>query len=449
MTRQNYLRLTLVMVESGGVGRPAPQREGAADIVVDTDHRGIPHVPATSFAGALRARVRQRRPQVEDQWFGRVDGNQASASQIWVLGSRLVDGSGAILTHAPTVRKTMTTAINRHSGAAALNTLRTAESLSAGTRFEVYLRWDGNPPMSELVAEISGWQPLIGRSTSTGHGRCAVEKVSTGTLDLADPAQCRIWLTKSGPDLVRAVARRDHTLNTTAPHYDGYAVQLATAGGPLAFSLDADGNLPDPRRLPGASIKGVVRSRMEFILRSVGLLGAAECGGVGCGRCLVCRVFGHSAKGAAARGSVGQRALLRTPDVTVAGTVRSRTHAPLDRWTGGVAMNSGDEPRVYVSGNRRGLLHTFEGIEDGLLTLRFEGELPADLVAGFEALLVLVLRDLDDGLLGMGRATTRGYGGVTVKSATGPGGKTLPTVAQAQAWLAAEVEAHATKEDSA
>ena len=451
MSAQRYVRVRLVMMEPGGVARPAPTRKDEADLVIDTDHRGSPHLPAASFAGALRQRVRELFPAKEREWWGFVSGDTAQASGIWVLGSRLVDAHGALLSQPATASSVTTTAIDRYTGAAAVRTRRETEILPAGTRFEVYLRWDGNVPMADLITCLSGWAPVIGHSTSTGWGRCEVEEVRTGTLDLTKPEGLQTWLTSSGPDLVRSVATKEAPVARPDPPLPAYTVTFRTKDGPLAFSLKADGGLPDSRRLPGASIKGVIRSRMEYILRSVGLLDEDACGGIGCGKCLVCRVFGHSVKAESTSKpktkpeSVGQRALLRVPDVQVQGQVRARTHAPLDRWTGGVAMASKDEPQVLIANSRGGLLHTFEGIEEGTFTVRFLGELPWDLEAGFEALLVLVLADIDDGLVGFGRATTRGYGSMTVAESSGSG-HALPSREEAQEWISSELARRARPE---
>ena len=437
MIHHHYLRLCLRMLEAGGVSRPAAIRAGAADLVIDTDHDGMPHLPATSFAGALRARVRAEKPDREDAWFGFVRGDTVAASGIWVLGSRLVDSEGKLVTEQPKTEQVTTTAINRHSGGAMVNTLRTVEMLPQDTRFEVYLRWDGvtDADVADLVTCLSGWVPLIGRATSTGHGACTVESVHTGMLDLAKPDGRLVWLTTSGPALVRAVASTPLNVSSGTPDEVGYAVTFRTTDGPLRFSNNSDGELPS-HLLPGASIKGVIRSRMEFILRSVGMIKESDCGGVGCGDCLVCAVFGHSVRRAVKAPSVGQRARLRVADASVVGTVRKRSHAPLDRWTGGVAAASKDEPRVAIAGSRRGLLHTVEGIEDGEFTVKFIGRLPDDLKAGFESLLVLVLKDIEDGLVGFGRGTTRGCGTVTVAPVPVPDESgSLPELAKAREWL--------------
>ncbi|MBK8756119.1 MAG: hypothetical protein IPM08_03145 [Actinomycetales bacterium] len=439
MSRQHYLRIRLVMMEAGGVARPAPQRSQAADLVIDTDHRGMPQLPATSFAGALRQRVREIRPDAVDEWFGFVQGSESRASGIWVLGSRLVDATGALRSGPATTSEVTTTAIDRHSGAAAVRTLRKTQILPAGTRFEIYVRCDAGIPMADLVRCLNDWAPLVGHSTSTGRGRCEVEEVRTGTLDLSTSEGLLTWLTTSGPDLVRSVATKVEPVSRPDVAGATYTLTFRTADGPLAFSLNSDGELPSSRRLPGASIKGVIRSRMEYILRSVGLLNEYACGGVGCGTCVVCQVFGHSAKANVKRVSVGQRALLRVHDAPVTGVVRKRSHAPLDRWTGGVAMASKDEPKVYVANSRGGLLHTFEGVEEGQFTATFVGELPERLKVGFEALLTLVLADIEDGLVGFGRATTRGYGSVSLSAVTVPGEGSLPTREQAQQWVVDEL----------
>lgn len=441
MTRQVFLQFDLVMDESGGVGVPAPIRRDEVDIVVDTDRHGLPHIPATTLAGALRERLTTEAPDVVDSWLGWVKGQSAAASRIWVLGTRMLgtadqwagqhdaDNALGIVT---------TTAIDRHRGAAQNLTLRTVERLKAGTRFIAYLRFEDatKAETDALVVALAGWRPLLGGATSTGHGRCHLANLRTGSLNLTNDADLITWLTYSGPALVEKVAVNRQADTRQAKAVPAYSVTFETRG-PLTFSLDIEGRLHPDHDLPGSSIKGVLRSRMEFILRSVDLLGPNECGGVGCGRCLACQIFGHSARGFARTGVVGQRAKVRTLSAHVAGTMRPRTHIALDRWTGGVAKQSKDETLIHTAGDRGGMLHTVEGLEAGEFTLRFEvPELDPEMTVAFEHLLALALADFDDGLVGLGRATTRGYGSVSVTAASRPDGSPLPDCRAAREWLA-------------
>ncbi len=448
MSTITLIRLDLVMDEPGGVGRPGPLREGEPDILVDTDIHDRPHIPGSSLAGSLRARVAEYDHTLADKWFGLVQGDESTASAIWVLGSRRVAEDGSPLDTADSTANTRprtTTAISRHRGAAETSMLRTTEELAPGTRLAAYLQWPGASPeeVQQFLSLVDGWAPLIGRATSTGHGRCHLERVAYGQLDLSSPADLQTWLTLSGPELIDAVTV-DNKINNETPRTPGdrarYAVAFSTEG-PLAFGLDEKGCLPDGG-LPGASVKGVIRSRVEFILRSVGLVDMNECGPIGCGTCWACRLFGHSAKNAARSGSVGQRALVRITEASISGTKRERIHVALDRITGGAARQSRDDGVIHDAGEHGGMLHTMEGYEQATVTMAFDVDrLKGEDLEAFQHLLTLVLADINDGHVGFGRATTRGYGTLQLSSVTAPEGRALPDIEQARTWLNQQVEA--------
>src|SRR5664280_797569 len=185
MTTTTYLTFDLRMLEPGGVTTPAPLRSGKADAVIDTDHRGQAHIPATSLAGALRARLADRLGEARaTAWFGSADGKVSTASVIWVLGTRLVTDE----LPAP-IETRASTAIDRARGAACNRTLRQVERLPAGTRFRVYLRWDtaDSAEVENFLAALEGWEPALGRSVSTGNGRCRITDLKVGQLDAATP----------------------------------------------------------------------------------------------------------------------------------------------------------------------------------------------------------------------------------------------------------------------
>lgn len=458
MTTQRYFCFTLTMHEPGGVGRPAPMRKDEPDIVIDTDVNGLPHIPATTLAGALRDLVDRGGPGGTERarrWFGHVDGDSSAASAIWVLGSRLIDEDGELVSSVQEDATSVltTTAIDRKSGAARTGSLRSIEQLPAGTSFRVHCRWDGENQddwSSFVDLLLDSWEPLIGRGTSTGHGACRVTSLSTGVLDRTTDEGLMTWLTLSGPALAEAVSQEQVPCDVDRREASAYLVKLALVG-PMAWALNSDGELPKDRVFPAASVKGVIRSRMEFILRSVGILDPDACGGPGCGECLVCNIFGHTSPGTSRKGTgVGLRAAVRTRSAVVSGTVRERTHTPIDRWTGGVGMQSKDEAVIHPATHRGGMTHKHEGIEAGELTLAFEPRaLDDSLRDGFEALLRLVLQDMDDGLVGLGRATTRGYGSVAVCSATCPDNSDLMDLESAQRWLAERVAQHPSREQVA
>ncbi|MDQ3274279.1 MAG: RAMP superfamily CRISPR-associated protein [Actinomycetota bacterium] len=152
--------------------------------------------------------------------------------------------------------------------------------------------------------------------------------------------------------------------------------------------------------VPGSSLKGVLRSRVEYLCR---VLGHPACEDADCGTCQPCLLFGWSPRGG---GDVrmGARAAVAIPDAVIhgAGEPDVRTHVALDRVTGGA---------------RPALLYAQQVVVTGRFRLRVE---PLRTITEAErALLRVCVADLDDGLVGIGAATTRGLG--TVRSATTPG----------------------------
>jgi CRISPR/Cas system CSM-associated protein Csm3 (group 7 of RAMP superfamily) len=171
-------------------------------------------------------------------------------------------------------------------------------------------------------------------------------------------------------------------------------------------------------------MKGLLRSRAEFILRSVGVT-PVPCRDASCavsGACWTCRVFGRGGGRDEDDAAVGTRAAVRVADAVVAGGVRAeRTHIAIDRFTGGVLD---------------GALYTMEVLEAGTFPLaveRLPGGVDDGLAREIRAVLRLVLEDLNDGIIGMGGGTARGYGSVRADFAAASG---LPGADEARSVLA-------------
>jgi CRISPR/Cas system CSM-associated protein Csm3 (group 7 of RAMP superfamily) len=435
-TRSLYLfSFILRFTEPGGVtvpgraDRDALAERDRAHAVLDTGPNGV-HLPGASVAGALREMITRERPGTADELFGYLlpAGSSAGdvdavASRVWVLGTRrLGDGS----------EFRSSTKISRRRAAAESSTLRTEEVLPAGSGFEVFLRLEdaGDDEAAEFAALLAAWRPLIGRGVSRGRGACVVEDVRYGALRLDQPADLLCWLTLSGPDLVADVV--------------GEPVAAGSPAGPepvLRVTVELDGPFRtgngdksakgsrEPVRLlrsggkpvvPGSGVKGLLRSRAEFILRSVGV---RACEDQRCGRedpCWTCRVFGRGGGRDESAESVGARALVRIPDAVVRDfSERARTHVAIDRFTGGARPEA---------------LYTMEVLEAGRFELRVDpiAAIGEPLLGEIRAVLRLVLDDLDDGIIGMGAGVARGYGAVRVPDLAGAG---LPTSAGARAVL--------------
>jgi CRISPR/Cas system CSM-associated protein Csm3 (group 7 of RAMP superfamily) len=412
------------------VSVPAP---AGAEVhaLLDRGHDDQPQVPGTSLAGALRDMVRAARGEaVANRWFGRLLGEEderlegrvaAEASSIWVCGGRLRGPADPF--------PLSSTAIDRVRGAAREQALRTDEVLPKGTSFEAFLRWDDASvgEVLDLAGLLAGWRPFIGRGVSRGRGQCSVSSVRYGTLRLDSPDDLRRWLTLSGPELARAVAVTPVAdaaaeaeplvcrvpVSIEGPWRIGTGEKVKGSPAPM---LRVSGKLT----VPGSAIKGVVRSRAEFILRSVGV---EACPDQQCGSCWTCRVFGHGGGTDGSSSAVGARALIRFADspLSDSGAPVVRIHVAIDRFTGGA---------------RDKLLYQDEVVESGSFTVLISrlGTVPPPLLAEIRAVLRLVLEDLNDGVIGMGSGSARGYGSVRVKFELSADG--LPSAGEARRELA-------------
>lgn len=425
----SFVSFVLRFAEPGGITVPGTGDQPQA--LLDLDPQERVQLPGTSLAGALREMVRGARgAQTAEAWFGPLldGGAAAQASRIWVLGStRLDDAPADVLA---------STRISRERGAAASNTFRQEQVLPAGARFEVFLRWDDadTEQVTELARLIAGWRPLVGRGVTRGRGRCAVQDVRHGTLHLDTPGDLLRWLTRSGPDLVREAATERISVDSTGPDPDLLFRVTVSIEGPWRIGTGekpAKGSRePVPLRrlggqpvVPGSAVKGLLRSRAEFILRSVGV-SPSPCADKPCDaeKCWTCRVFGYGGGQDSDARSVGARAAVRVADAVIADPVPAqRTHVAIDRFTGG-ALD--------------GALYTMEVLEAGRFPLAVEqlpGAVDDELARQVRAVLRLVLEDLNDGIIGMGGGTARGYGSVRVDFAEASG---LPPLAEARSVLA-------------
>lgn len=170
--------------------------------------------------------------------------------------------------------------------------------------------------------------------------------------------------------------------------------------------------------LPGSSLRGVLRSRAEYIAALLGQGNSAcrlfdpdmpDCGqrfeermkkAEGGGpavtdamryaeACPVCQLFGH----------VHYRSRLRIPDFTLAalGGEHSLTHVAIDRMTGGSATR-----KLYEIVYRSGDSYTGELVIENFMLWQL-------------GLVGMLLQDLDDGLIRIGHKQTSGAGRVYLK----------------------------------
>jgi CRISPR/Cas system CSM-associated protein Csm3 (group 7 of RAMP superfamily) len=380
---------------SGGEPHDHPK----TDLPIRRGLDGRPVIPATTIAGSIRAALPV---DVREELMGHA-GQQAVPSRVNVLGCEVrVPESGSDVTEYHR------TAIDRKRGAAASGKLFDGEALAAGAALIIRLVVDGQDLLPELLHALTGWQPHLGRGVTAGAGRTELLAVRTATLDLTRDEDLLLYLNGGGPDLVDQLIEdrgATETLNVTErePIVDLEfevvdAIHVGSPLGPQGNKRPVWKDAQGTPIIPGTSIKGVLRSRCEYILRS---LGVDACEDGSCGRCAPCELFGFSLNQPDAEGRVGRRGRVAIADgVFRAPELQWRNHVAIDRVTGGA---------------RDQALFTDEVVVTGRVTIRVE-PLNDEVPNWARGLVLAALADIDDGFVGVGGGTTRGQGSLRSRS---------------------------------
>lgn len=411
MTVVGLMRIGLVFDTSGGVSDP--HADGAVDLSLHRARDGAVWTPPSSLAGSLRAHLGAD----AERWLGSRPPRRGDPP---LTPSRLrFLGTDTDLSAEVDIRRS--TAIDPRRGAAATGTLRAAQVAPAGTTVTLYLRVDdaSATELDGLTDLIASWRPVIGRGRSTGHGRARVTEVRWRQIDLATPAGVREWLLSGRAGLF---PERGWTGGRAVPApepVDPYLALRFVIAGALHIgggrSDRDDPAEPDNRDnrapiltesgsvvIPATTWKGLLRSRCGYILRSCGRPACLPPAPkqAACRECMLCELFGWTGTSSRSGEPVGRVGRLATADSPVTGQVTHRNHVGIDRFTGGA---------------RRSLLFSDEVVESGEVVLQLSTTDPADRLGPAErGLLLLAVRDLHDGLVGVGRATTRGYGSLAL-----------------------------------
>lgn len=410
--RRCYVRVALAVEGQWRVGtwRVDGGGDGAEDRVLVAVSRlagpgSAVYLPGSGLRGSLRAHLRETLdPARTVDVFGpeppedRAASQQLSASPWWVLGAVLPDGSWQ-------VRARGQSGIDRQRRAPYRRTLRTAETVApvgAGPHVLVYLRCDpGDNParVHDVLDALASWRPRLGAGRSTGLGRARVMGIAHRDIDLGargdllarlaaggGPAGLDALL--AGPDAVIRPVDQEHPDNVVV------SVEFRLPDGWLP-ALDP---AAEPRtEIDGSTWKGLVRSRVEFIARSVGwrVCGETVSGNSPwqCGQCAVCAVFGSPVAGGVVEFS--------TTPVRGGSEPSVRLRNAIDRFTGGA---------------RDGALFA-ESVQTGA-RMRLEIRSPGDVEPWVARAVLHAVRDLAEGLVGVGPRSGTGLGTLAADTVT-------------------------------
>jgi CRISPR/Cas system CSM-associated protein Csm3 (group 7 of RAMP superfamily) len=468
--------------------------EPGLDSVPFRDGLGRLTIPGTSVAGALRDRLRRMLPSIR-----RPDGAPADDADIQCLfGSS--DGASRLVVHDLIVANDAkwTTrdgvGIDRITGAAAQGIKYDRTMLDAGTTFTFEMRLSvatqsqsvDRVLLEALVRELAAGRVRLGSGTNRGCGQVRLRSIHSREISASDASM--LLHRDVGWQLILESVNDadDETANAASSAPDQLSIDIAwrpltpvmSASPGRGTSVDiwplvtVTGSAEEAELrlvLPGTSIRGALRTRAEYVMRSLldidapcefqhqievplveNLFGSSQSRGW----LAIDDVMSDPIASAQKTAASAADARLRTEweDIVAAsypvterlsqvrqavqnldpGTSTSvlipTAHVAIDRWTGGAAdgaLYSVLEPH---------------GLEWDPIILRLDGHRPsaAEFTTGL-TLLLIVLDDLHKGLIPLGFGTHRGLGSIEVQSIESRGDFTSKSdlVEEVVGWLGA------------
>jgi CRISPR/Cas system CSM-associated protein Csm3 (group 7 of RAMP superfamily) len=446
----------------GGVGGDAD-----TDLALAVNGASKYYVPGTSMAGALRGWMTQllnNESQIKDMWGDHEDPKRG-ASFI------LVEDAEIILPNNSDIEIREGVGIDRHSGTAAERCKYSRAIIPKGSTFPIHLTFDsqdqaGNLPESliQLLCALEAGDIRLGAAKTRGLGRIKLSDPQIHAFAINTPQGIFDSLLKSGSQ--ENWKQLKESVNYQSPPYLGIKITWHPKD-PVMVKAEGDGLAIDILPLvsqvgndvrfviPGSSLKGVLRTQAERIIRTLSQTAATENNFlIQLRELLVNELFGSAAAGKDDLGKIGALAvddcfsqLTMTPsqwgDVenatemtgdlpgalrNVVGNQRDpykilqpAMHVAVDRWTGGAA-----EGMLYSVLEPIGV--TWEPIQIHLDIARMKNYYHGkeEKLKPAIALLLLVLRDLANKKIPVGYGTNRGMGTIAVNQIT-LNGKALPT----------------------
>lgn len=414
------------------------------DIVVAQDPSGNPVLRGTTVMGNLRAHldryiVANRHVDIRSisARYGRADLRRPATLADLIAGAAPDEVEDGDRVTRPSALRILScelnevtvhqgpkrVAINRARGAAEVHKLFQRQELGSGAALAVVMRLDlssveTDHSEEDLIAAfltaLREWTPQMGGLTSLRYGHAEISDLKWGVLDLRDESCLAALFTADDTvSLYRNVAT-EPIVQAHCPEWLSRTTLPANPIVDVVFDLK-DSLLISPSKhmgdreiavtlqrngqsvVPASSWKGVLRARAEYILRTVGVR-ACESSTQTCCECPTCELFGGTPPGGSDR--MGNRSVLEFSDTAFDAVLQDRVHNAVDRFTGGAADKRLFTQRVAVAPARIPLI---------IWPI-------ADVPVWAEPLLAMVIRDIHDGLVGIGARSNRGSGTLTLEN---------------------------------
>jgi CRISPR/Cas system CSM-associated protein Csm3 (group 7 of RAMP superfamily) len=384
------------------------------------DDEGRPFLPGTGLAGCLSSMVERRLGRTVPELFGEIDGDTGTPSALRFADTVLMDVEGGPVTR-------VRTPLDRQRAAAAHGLLHSAEETREGVRCEAHLTLLGpdetsEAALAELLDEVLVEGIHIGRGAKKGLGHLRVTGVSIDEVDLSKPEPYQAWLLHrhdlpepgalidrpwahpiDDPDvwIAARLGRAETGQGTGLRPWGGVRFELRlTPSEPIAvvppLPAGADPRVPD--RFEATRLIGALRTRAERIVRTMApSLDVWESARFTLDR----DAPTHDDTTDPATdlfGSTGSAARLRISSAPLDDAVQQRFDGvAIDRFTGGAADELKFETLAVTGGTIT-------------VSITLEGAHPEHV-----GLTTLLIGDLADGDLPIGRRTRSGFGALSLE----------------------------------
>lgn len=398
MTIIDYIELTWETLTPFAIADPHDHALLDRPIVVDA--RGAPEVPASGLIGSLREHLGESGAGV----LGVLKDGATTPSRLRALGTELELRDATVSVRGQTK-------IDRCRGAAEGGSLRTSEMVNPGAQLKLWCEYDGAAP-EWLVNALTTWEPTLGGGVGGGMGQTRLEECKTGSLDLAKAKDLERYLRGVSPssfaslvEPVQIAPPAEQVLfRARAQIVDGLFIGGAhpTTGenGERNATPTYVRNGEEIPSIEGSSIRGVLRASVARIASTV-----LNIENIKNGRGTEEVVEGGNRVAEALFGSTNHRGMIAISGSFITdptdgdgkpGPPRTekRMHVGIDRFTGGAKPNLLFGESVIVSGSFELAIHPLNG----------------GIPRWAAALILASIRDIDDGLVGFGAATSRGFG---------------------------------------